>query len=113
MSENTRKEPQPTEHGFIVKARAHVEIRGMTEVLSFDENSVSLATTSGNMIIEGRDLRVGVLDVKEGTVAVELGDHVDVSQNVGFFLRHRSHRGKISFQQRRHVAAEHLIPAGT
>ena len=75
MSENTRKEPQPTEHGFIVKARAHVEIRGMTEVLSFDENSVSLATTSGNMIIEGRDLRVGVLDVKEGTVAVD--GHID------------------------------------
>ena len=47
----------------------------MTEVLSFDENSVSLATTSGNMIIEGRDLRVGVLDVKEGTVAVD--GHID------------------------------------
>ena len=75
MSENTRKEPQPTEHGFIVKARAHVEIRGMTEVLSFDENSVSLATASGNLIIEGRALRVGVLDVKEGTVAVD--GHID------------------------------------
>ena len=75
MSETTRKEAQQSEHGFIVKERAHVEIRGMTEVLSFDESSVSLATTSGSMMIEGRELRVGVLDVKEGTVTVD--GHID------------------------------------
>jgi len=74
MSENMKKET-PSEHGFIVRERAHVEIRGMTEVLSFDEMSVSLATTSGDMLIEGRDLRVGVLDVKEGTVTVD--GHID------------------------------------
>ena len=74
MSENIKKEAV-SEHGFIVQARAHVEIRGMTEVLSFDEMSVALATTSGDMLIEGRDLRVGVLDVKEGTVTVD--GHID------------------------------------
>ena len=74
MSENMKRET-PSEHGFIVRERAHVEIRGMTEVLSFDEMSVSLATTSGDMLIEGRDLRVGVLDVKEGTVTVD--GHID------------------------------------
>lgn len=75
MSENIKREIQAAEHGFSVRARAHVEIRGMTEVLSFDENSVSLATTSGDMMIEGSDLRVNVLDVKEGTVSVD--GHVD------------------------------------
>ncbi len=74
MSE-LKKEVQPTEHGFIVKARAHVEIKGMTEVLSFDDTVVSLATTSGNMIIEGHELRVNVLDVREGTVTVD--GHID------------------------------------
>lgn len=74
MSENLKKET-PSEHGFIVRERAHVEIRGMTEVLSFDDVSVALATTSGDMLIEGRDLRVGVLDVKEGTVTVD--GHID------------------------------------
>jgi sporulation protein YabP len=74
MSENIKKEAT-SEHGFIVRARAHVEIRGMTEVLSFDEMNVALATTSGDMLIEGRDLRVGVLDVKEGTVTVD--GHID------------------------------------
>lgn len=74
MSENMKRET-PSEHGFIVRERAHVEIRGMTEVLSFDETSVALATTSGDMLIEGRELRVGVLDVKEGTVTVD--GHID------------------------------------
>jgi sporulation protein YabP len=74
MSENMKKETS-SEHGFIVRERAHVEIRGMTEVLSFDEMNVALATTSGDMLIEGRELRVNVLDVKEGTVTVD--GHID------------------------------------
>ncbi len=73
MSENQTEVQK--EHGFIVQARAHVEIRGMTEVLNFDENSVTLSTTGGEMTIEGRELRVNVLDVKEGTVMVD--GHID------------------------------------
>ncbi len=70
-----KQESTPSEHGFVVKARAHVEIRGMTEVISFDESSVLLATTSGHMNIEGTGLRVNILDVKEGTVSVD--GHID------------------------------------
>jgi sporulation protein YabP len=70
-----KRDATPKEHGFIVKERAHVEIRGMTEVISFDEMGVSLATTGGNMVIEGSDLHVNVLDVREGTVTVD--GHVD------------------------------------
>ncbi len=70
-----KKDTAPKEHGFIVRERAHVEIRGMTEVISFDETGVSLATTGGNMVIEGSDLHVNVLDVREGTVTVD--GHVD------------------------------------
>lgn len=69
------REASKPEHGFVVRARAHVEIRGMTEVISFDENSVMLATTSGNMTIEGRELRVNILDVREGNVTVD--GHID------------------------------------
>ena len=74
MNTNVQQNPSQ-EHGFIVKDRAHVEIRGMTEVISFDENNVMLATTSGDMTIEGNGLRVSVLDVKEGVVSVD--GHVD------------------------------------
>ncbi len=82
MSDNTRISPKTAQgenpkipHGFVVQERAHVEIKGMTEVISFDENSVLLATTGGNMCIEGRGLKVNVLDVKEGNVTVD--GHVD------------------------------------
>lgn len=74
LMRETTKQERP-EHGFIVRERAHVEIRGMTEVISFDENNVMLATTGGRMAIEGRELRVGELDVKQGNVTVD--GHID------------------------------------
>lgn len=74
MSEQEREQLQ-REHGFIVKERAHVEIRGMLEVISFDEATVVLMTTGGSMSIEGSELRVNVLNVKEGTVTVD--GHID------------------------------------
>lgn len=74
MSE-INKDTSAVQHSFVVRERAHVEIRGMVEVISFDENAVSLATTVGNMCIEGSELRVNVLDVNEGTVTVD--GHID------------------------------------
>ena len=63
------------EHGFVVRERAQVEIKGMTQLISFDEASVQLATTSGSMTVEGSELHVNILDVKEGTVLVD--GHID------------------------------------
>lgn len=74
MSE-IKKEPMPPEHAFVVRERAHVEIKGITEVLSFDETNVSLSTTSGHMLIDGSGLHVNVLDIREGTVTVD--GHID------------------------------------
>ncbi len=75
MSDHPNNSGDKNPHGFQVSERAHVEIRGMTEVISFDENAVVLATTSGNMSIEGTELRVNILDVKEGSVSVD--GHID------------------------------------
>ena len=75
MSEYSDKDVRQNSHDFAVSERAHVEIRGMTEVISFDENAVILATTSGNMSIEGSGLHVNILDVKEGNVSVD--GHID------------------------------------
>ena len=75
MSENKNTESEKNPHDFAVSERAHVEIRGMTEVISFDENAVVLATTGGNMSIEGTGLRVNILDEKEGNVSVD--GHID------------------------------------
>ncbi len=75
MSENLHSSNDKSVHDFAVSERAHVEIRGMTEVISFDENAVVLATTGGNMSIEGSELRVNILDVKEGNVSID--GHID------------------------------------
>ena len=75
MSENHCPSEDKNAHAFAVNERTHVEIRGMTEVISFDENAVVLSTTSGNMSIEGSGLKVNILDVKEGNVSVD--GHID------------------------------------
>ena len=75
MNENRCPSDDKITHTFAVNERTHVEIRGMTEVISFDENAVVLATTSGNMSIEGSGLKVNILDVKEGNVSVD--GHID------------------------------------
>ena len=63
------------EHEIHVIKRGFMSVSGVDEVLSFDENSVLLSTTGGTMSVEGRELKVNVLDVKEGNVSVD--GHID------------------------------------
>ena len=62
-------------HSFISRAREGINIDGVSEVISFDEAAVVLATTGGNMSIEGSGLKINILDVKEGNVSVD--GHID------------------------------------
>lgn len=55
-------------HEFYVKMRKEMNISGVREVESFDEASVILHTQEGEMTVEGKDLRVGTLDVEHGVV---------------------------------------------
>ena len=50
--------------------RREVTVKGVTDVLSFDEHAVELVTTSGRMTLDGRDLHVTVLDTVGGIVTV-------------------------------------------
>ncbi len=45
-------------------------VRGVREVLSFDEHNVRLVTTAGVLNLEGRELRIHTLNTKDGIVAV-------------------------------------------
>ena len=76
MSENHGPQEDKNAHTFEVNERAHVEIRGMTEVISFDEAAVSLKTVCGEMTVEGEGLHIGVLDTERGLVALE-GTSID------------------------------------
>ncbi len=58
-------------HALTLTDRAHVEIGGVVEVCSFDEETVVLVTACGELTVEGTGLRVGALDLARGAVVVD------------------------------------------
>lgn len=60
----------PGPHSLWVAGREEITVRGVSEVQSFDENSVCLITTRGGLTLEGRDLRVTTLDTEGGVLSV-------------------------------------------
>lgn len=55
---------------FVLTDRKNVSVNGVLDVISFDDCCVTLSTHYGDMIIEGSDLRIGVLDVDRGVVTL-------------------------------------------
>ena len=68
MTENTENKKN---HGVLIRARAHLEITAVTDVISFDEDSVNLETEMGEMMIDGENLHVGTLDTQKGVVVID------------------------------------------
>ena len=57
-------------HCLTAVDRREMTVKGVSEVISFDESLVRLVTTCGVLDLEGEGLRIHVLDLKSGTVAV-------------------------------------------
>ena len=57
-------------HSLSAADRREIAVKGVSEVLSFDETLVRLVTVCGVLNLEGEGLRVHVLDLKSGVVAV-------------------------------------------
>ncbi|MBQ5332993.1 MAG: YabP/YqfC family sporulation protein [Oscillospiraceae bacterium] len=66
-----QKKNPPKEHSVRLENRSKVVITGVTDTDKFTENSVLLYTCMGELIIKGRDLRVTLLSVETGDMAVE------------------------------------------
>ena len=60
----------PKSHHFTCKARQETEITGVTDVISFDEQSIALDTVCGNMNVDGDALHIQILNLDEGLVSV-------------------------------------------
>lgn len=58
-------------HRIELLERKHLEVRGVTDVISFDEQTVLLNTACGRMEIEGSGLQIHVLSTEEGIVALD------------------------------------------
>ena len=62
-------------HKITLDNRKNAAIRGVTEVVSFDEDCVVLETEQGILTIKGKDLHVVRLDVDKGEL--EMAGEVD------------------------------------
>lgn len=58
-------------HAFSLSDRARADISGVRQVLSFDENEVSLLTDAGELLLSGEGLHVTHLLLDEGKLSVE------------------------------------------
>ena len=79
-----------------VKSRRSMSMSGVTEVVSFDEEQVTLRTVCGELCVEGEGLHIGVLDTERGIVTLEAKSidgiyypHADSDERRGLFGKWR------------------------
>ncbi len=60
-----------TPHRLVLEGRGRLNVTGITEIESFDENTVVLYTTRGTLVIHGRQLHLSTLSVDSGQVDVD------------------------------------------
>ena len=82
-------------HGISVNMRRRIDITGVEEVVSFDDQCVVLKTSCGGMTIEGAELKMSTLDTEKGIVALDgridalLYSRMGDDKRQGFFGRLR------------------------
>ncbi|MFP4660666.1 MAG: sporulation protein YabP [Halanaerobiales bacterium] len=60
-----------TEQNLILKNRKYLELSGITEVISFNEDKVFLQTIQGVLEIKGQELNMQKLNLDDGNVKIE------------------------------------------
>lgn len=58
------------QHSLMVINRETITVKGVLDVISFDESMVLLVTQCGNLALEGSNLHVTTLDTQNGVVEV-------------------------------------------
>ena len=81
------------EHEIHIIKRGFMSVSGVEEVVSFDENSVTLISLEGELVIEGEGIKIGALDTDRGVVT--LSGRID-----GFFYVSEERNEKRGFFSR-------------
>ena len=58
-------------HKLTLNGRKNLSVTGVTEVVSFDENTVVLRTGMGTLLVQGEDLQLKNLSLEGGQVTVD------------------------------------------
>ena len=61
----------PLPHKLTLNDRSSLNVTGVTEVLSFDENAVILRTEQGTLTVHGERLHLKTLSLDGGQMAVD------------------------------------------
>ncbi len=69
-------------HNLILDSRKKLSLTGVEDVIGFNDESVSLETTMGNLLIKGSKLHISKLDLDTGDVEIDgLVDVLHYSQS--------------------------------
>ena len=76
-------------HTLTMNSRKDVAITGVTDIDSFDEETVALFTENGELIIRGTSLHIGKIDVDSGNLtldgqinSIEYSDNIQSRGNI-------------------------------
>lgn len=58
-------------HNIVIENREKINISGVENVESFDEDKIIMETSDGVLILEGENLHINSLSVEEGEMTVE------------------------------------------
>ncbi|MBR6726877.1 MAG: YabP/YqfC family sporulation protein [Clostridia bacterium] len=71
MIEKYIDQQEPKKHTLQLLARQRLSLEGVTDVKSFDEQTVELTTDCGRLTVEGEEMHIGTLDIDGGAVRIE------------------------------------------
>lgn len=91
--EEVKKLPERP-HRVVIDSRQKINVTGVVDVDSFNENEIIFITTCGAVTISGEDLHISRLNLEDGQLIVEgkiqsldYSDHEEQRQNGGFFKK--------------------------
>lgn len=78
MNEQNSINQMPVPHNVILEDRRRLTVSGVSDVDSFDEQTVIVFTQMGELTVKGEDLHINRLSLEMGELAVE-GDITSLS----------------------------------
>lgn len=58
-------------HDVVLISREKLTINGIKEIINFDENNVNLKTQCGDLLIEGENIHINVLNIEKGDIEIQ------------------------------------------
>ena len=70
-NKNNTKENIKNNHQLNLTNRKNLEIDGVQEVISYNENTINIQTNMGNLEIKGEELNINKLNLEETKIVID------------------------------------------